>query len=441
MRILWVKIGGLWPPDRGGRLRSFHTIDELARRHQVIVATTYAPGEEPDGPDTLPGAETVVAVPHRMPKHGSAAFAAALARSWASPLPVDLHKARVPALAREVAGLLRSGAVDVCVADFLAAWPNVPRGGGVPTVLFQHNVEHAIWRRLAANERRPLRRALLEVEWRKMRRLEARACAEAALTIAVSEADRALLAALSPRARIRAVPTGVDTAYFAPPPAGAPSAGLVFTGSMDWYPNEDAVLHLLEAILPAVRREVPGVPVTVVGRNPSPRLRAAAEAADVRVTGTVDDVRPHVAGAAVSVVPLRVGGGTRLKIFEALAMGQAVVSTAVGAEGLPLTPGEHFLLADAPEAFARSVVRLLRDADLRRRLGASGRALVEARYSWGHAARRFEDVLKQALSTGRNARPAAAPPLGAALGPLAHSRWGASRRGAHHDIRGGARQS
>ncbi len=369
----------------------------------MIVATTHLPGDTPDGSDTLPGCEQVFSFPHRLPKQGSPAFALALARSWVSALPVDLSKARVPALGREVERLLASGAVDVCVADFLAAWPNVPRGSRVPTVLFEHNVEHAIWQRLARTERRGIRRALLELEWRKMRRIEARACRDAALTIAVSEADRALLAERAPEAEISSIPTGVDTTYFAPAATPERPASLVFTGSMDWYPNEDAVLHAIDAILPAVRAEVPEVSLTVVGRSPSPRLCEAAARAGVRVTGTVDDVRPFVAEGAVSIVPLRVGGGTRLKIFEALAMGKAVVSTSVGAEGLPLMPGEHYLAADTPADFARAVVRLMRDAALRRRLGEAGRRLVEARYSWAETARRFEALLENATARRRAA--------------------------------------
>lgn len=403
MRILWVKIGGLWPPDRGGRLRSFHTITELARRHQVTVLTTHSPAEAPDSADVLPGCAEVVSFPHRLPKQGSAAFAAALARSWMSRLPVDLWKTRVPRLASGVAQRLAAGEVDLCVADFLAAWPNVPRSA-VPTVLFQHNVEHAIWRRLARTERGALRRLLLGMEWRKMRRAEARACAEADLTVAVSDADRALLAEQTGTATIRAVPTGVDTAYFAPSPLAEGPGRIVFCGSMDWYPNEDAVLHFVDDILPLIRCHMPEATLTVVGRSPSARLREAAARIGAEVTGTVDDVRPYMAEAAVCVVPLRVGGGTRLKILEALAMGKAVVSTTVGAEGLPLTPGQHYLQADEPAQFAASVLRLLREAPLRRRLGTAGRALVEARHSWAEVARRFEELLEEALALAAMAR-------------------------------------
>ena len=399
MRIVWVKIGGLWPLNMGGRLRSFHTIAELARRHRVTVLTTHGPEDDAEGlAAQLPGCARVVSVPHAIPKAGTPRFAAALARSWLSPYPADLWKCRIPALQAHVREALAAG-VDVCVADFLVAVPNVPIGGRVPTILFEHNVEYMIWKRLHEVEPSALRRALLAIEWRKMRRYEALACRRASLTVAVSEADRALLAASAPHADIRAIPTGVDTTYFHPNGTAEKPATLVFTGAMDWYPNEDAILHFMDTMLPEVRRRAPGVTLAVVGRNPSARLKDAGKAAGVEVTGTVADVRPHVAEAAVYIVPLRIGGGTRLKIFEALAMGKAVVATTVGAEGLPLVPGEHYVQADGPAAFAQAVVGLLQDPDRRRALGIAGRRLVEARYSWEQVGRQFESLCEEIVST------------------------------------------
>jgi glycosyltransferase involved in cell wall biosynthesis len=230
-----------------------------------------------------------------------------------------------------------------------------------------------------------------------MRRFERRTCTAARLTLAVSEPDRALLEETAPGARVVAIPTGVDTGYFSPRP-GPERPGLVFTGSMDWYPNEDGILHFAENTLPLIRREVPGTEVTVVGRDPSARLRAAAARAGLRLTGTVADVRPYVAESAVYVVPLRVGGGTRLKIFEALAMAKPVVSTTVGAEGLPLVPGRHFIQADDPGAFAGAVVSLLRDPERRGALGREGRRLVEQHYAWPQVARRFEAACREVVS-------------------------------------------
>jgi glycosyltransferase involved in cell wall biosynthesis len=398
MRILWVKLGALWPLNAGGRIRTFNILKELAREHRVTLLTTHAPDEDPaESARRLSFCAEVVSLPLAVPKHGSLAFLRGLGASWLSPLPVDVHKWRRAGLRRAIRERLASGGVDLCVADFPNAAGNVPLGGAVPVVFFDHNVEYLVWQRLQRTEPRLHRRLALELEWRKMRRFEARTCARAQLTLAVSEPDRALLARTSPGARVRAIPTGVDTAYFTPQPGRERPGELVFTGSMDWYPNEDGILHFAENTLPLIRRQVPRTAVTVVGRDPSPRLRAAAERAGLRLTGTVEDVRPYVAESAVYVVPLRVGGGTRLKIFEALAMAKPVVSTTVGAEGLPLVPGRHFIQADEPTAFAGAVVSLLGDEPRRRALGGAGRELVEQRYAWPQVAREFEAACREVV--------------------------------------------
>lgn len=400
LRILWVKVGGLWPPNTGGRLRSLHTIAELSQRHRVRLLTTHHPADDPgDLAKRLPACEGIDSIPYALPKQGTARFALALARSWTSPYPADLWRWRIPAVRAHVRRMLAEG-IDLCVADFLVAMPNVPTASSAPIVLFEHNVEYMIWKRLHDVEPRSWRRALLALEWRKMRRYEAGACTRAGLTVAVSEPDRALLASNAPGADIRAISTGVDTSYFRANGAVEAPATLVFTGSMDWYPNEDAIMYFIDAILPGIRREVPGVSLSVVGRDPTGRLRAAGATDGVRVTGTVTDVRPYIAEAAVYVVPLRVGGGTRLKIFEALAMGKAVVATGVGAEGLPIVPGQHFLQADSPGDFARAVVALLKNPGRRHALGVAGRRLVEERYSWTQVGQDFADHCEDLV--GRN---------------------------------------
>ena len=193
------------------------------------------------------------------------------------------------------------------------------------------------------------------------------------------------------------MPTGVDTNYFRCNGTPEAPAHLVFSGAMDWYPNEDAMLFFMNEILPLVRREVPDVTVTVVGRNPSARFRAAGDAAGVRITGTVDDVRGFIDAGAVYIVPLRIGGGTRLKIFEALSMGKAVVSTSIGAEGLPLIPEQHYVRADGAVDFSSAVVSLLRDPARRKVLGDTGRDFVQAHYSWHEVARTFETHCEDAL--------------------------------------------
>ena len=391
MRILWVKMGGMWPPNSGGRTRSLQIISELSRRHAVTIVTTHSEGDDPAGlVDRLPRCERILSFEYAVPKRGSTRFPLSLARSWLSRDPVDLWKWRVPAVRDAVRALIGNGDIDVCVADFLFAVNNVPRGGRTPVVLFEHNVEYLIWKRLRDLETVPWRRALLEIEWRKLRAREAAACRHADMTIAVSEEDCRRLAALAPAAKIGWISTGVDTEYFSPSPNDERPAHLVFSGSMDWHPNEDAVRYFIGEILPLIRAGIPRTTFSVVGRNPSAELRAICQAAGVEVTGTLDDIRPAMAQASVCVVPLRAGSGTRLKIFEALAMGKAVVSTTLGAEGLAMESGRHFVAADGSRAFADAVIALLRDDNRRRRIAAAGRALVEARYSWAQVAQPFE---------------------------------------------------
>jgi len=398
MRILWVKVGGLWPVNTGGRLRSFHLIKALSERHALTVLTTHRPGEEAGAlARELPHCRQVVSLPHASAKHDSARFVLALLRSWLTVLPVDLWKCRVPAMRALVAKELAGGGYDLCVADFLSAWPNVPAGGSTPVVLFEHNVEYMIWQRLCTTTGNWLKRALLAVEWRKMRRYEHAACRSASLTVAVSADDCQQLRKGAPEATVCTISTGVDPEYFRPPVADAElPLQLVFTGSMDWQPNEDAMLHFIASILPLLRLALPAVRLTVVGRNPSVQLRAAAQAADVTVTGTVPDVRPFMAAASVYVVPLRIGGGTRLKIFEALAMGKAVVSTTIGAEGLPLTEGLHIVRADSAADFAAAVLALLRDPVRRKAMGDAGRSLMECS-GWADVATDFEHLCQGVL--------------------------------------------
>jgi polysaccharide biosynthesis protein PslH len=404
MRILWVKAGGLWPLNTGGRLRSFHIVRELARRHPVTVLTTHAPGDDSAGLAAELSMCDVFSVPAAPAKKGSARFMAALSRSWLSPWPVELHKWHVPALRREAERLLAGAQFDVCVADFLVTVPNVPFGR-TPVVLFEHNVEHLIWKRLHDVERRRWRRPLLALEWRKMRRCERRACADATLTLAVSEEDRRRLLTDAPGARVVSIPTGVDTGFFVPKASEERPEHLVFTGSMDWYPNEDGLRDFLARTWPRIREQRPYATLSIVGRNPASGLREAAErAGGVTVTGTVEDIRPFVQAAAVYIAPLRVGGGTRLKLFEALAMGKAVVATRLAAEGLPLTPGRHFLEADEPSDFASAVLGLLRDRSRRATLGRAGRRLVEEAYSWPTVAGEVEERLAEVAGSPRPVR-------------------------------------
>jgi glycosyltransferase involved in cell wall biosynthesis len=267
-------------------------------------------------------------------------------------------------------------------------------------VLFQHNVETMIWQRRARNATNPLERAFLNLEARRMQQFESRMCRAAACVVAVSANDASLMRERFGATRIADVPTGVNVDYFAPPSEeSAPENDLVFVGSMDWAPNIDGLLYFVREVLPLIRRQRPSCRLVIAGRDPAPEIRRlAGEDPFIQVTGTVDDVRPFLWKSAVSIVPLRIGGGTRLKIYEAMAARVPVVSTSIGAEGLVAEHPHQIRLADNPSDFAAQCLELLESSALRRTIAASARQLVEENFSWQEVTRKFEDILAEAAA-------------------------------------------
>ena len=259
--------------------------------------------------------------------------------------------------------------------------------------LDEHNIEYEIARRTAEGDGSVVRRLYSAVEWRKVRREERHAWAHLDGCTVTSVRDQEMLLSDEPSAHTAVVPNGVDLEQFRPrtdgPPAGSQLPGtLLFFGAIDYYPNTDAVLFFLDEIFPRLIGRYPGLRLSVVGRQP-PESVLARRCDHVEVTGLVDDVRPRIQTADVVVVPLRIGGGTRLKILEAMAMGKAVVSTTLGAEGLDVVNGRDLLLADDPEAFAAQIARVLDDTELARRIGHSARQFVASRFSWKGAVERL----------------------------------------------------
>jgi polysaccharide biosynthesis protein PslH len=405
VKILWLNAGILLPLDKGGRLRTWHLMRHLAARHEI---TYLAFSDSSDAPEHRAGMMEVCrhleTVPRSDPGKGTWRFYADAARYLMDPAPYAVAKYRSSEYAKRVRDLLRTGRFDAVVCDFLPPVVNLPADLPCPAVLFTHNVEAEIWRRHAETARDPVRGGLLRQQWRRMLRFERDALARFDLVLAVSDQDavtfeqRLYPGALRVPAHV--VRTGVDTRYFEPRAEPEQPAHLVFTGSMDWLPNEDGMLHFVGDILPLIRKVEPGVTLSIVGRAPTPAVRRLAEEQGVQVTGRVDDVRPYVASASVYVVPLRIGGGTRLKIFEAMAMGKAIVSTSIGAEGLPVTHGAHLLLADTPKAFAESVLTLLRDPARREQLGSASRTLVTDQYDWTAVGEDFEEALARVCGRG-----------------------------------------
>jgi glycosyltransferase involved in cell wall biosynthesis len=228
-----------------------------------------------------------------------------------------------------------------------------------------------------------------------MERYERDTCRKFAGTVTVSETDKKCLEDLG-ITNVFAISTGVDTAYFAPREDQVKKNTLVFTGSMDWLPNEDAILFFAREILEKIKQQIPTIKLTVVGRNPRQGLLNELKAhPEISLVGRVEDVRPFVSNHALYIIPLRIGGGTRIKAYEAMAMGKAVVSTSVGIEGLPVTHGENVILADTPDNFAQAVVTLLNNDRLRQRIARNARYFVAEHFGWERVASEFADICAQ----------------------------------------------
>jgi polysaccharide biosynthesis protein PslH len=409
MRVLWLCSYPPYPPDFGGARRTYHLLEQATRAGHEVDLLAFALGDAPRDAEAVAALRRLcrhvelVADPWALPAALGAADPAAVSRkrrgqlrSLLSRRPYQFHahySARMQAaLDRRAA----SGRYDLAQVEFSQmAYYRLPAGAA--TVLDLHNVEYEVLGRVAHAGGAPVRRLYNWAEYVKFRRAEPRLWRRFGRLLVTSDRDAALVRRRWPTAPVTVAPNGVDTAYFMPPPPGlgpAPDAAphLVFTGMMAYYPNTDAALWFADAIWPLIHREAPDARWTIVGAEPPPQVRALGDRAGITVLGRVDDVRPPIWGSHVSVVPLRSGGGTRLKIVEALAMAQPIVSTTVGCEGIAAEPGSDLLIADEPAAFAAAVLRLLRDPARGAALGQAGRALAERRYSWPVVAAPMLDV-------------------------------------------------
>jgi len=405
MRILWVKANKLVPPQSGGDIRSYHIARSLASRHDLTFLSYYDGAVDPEYESALckefPGA---VSICTGKLMEGTARRAMDYLRMLAREAPYAVSRFASKAVRTQIANWFETGAFDLAVCDFLDAAVNFPDELTIPTVLFQHNVESEIWRRHLHNSCVGLQRLAYGIEFLKMQRYERQAVRHFEHVIAVSKNDKEIMSMWADPSRISVIATGVDLAQFRPDPSNATAGPLVmFVGAMDWMPNVDAVSYFCEQIWPRVQERLPEARFRIVGRNPVPQVQTLASSS-IEVTGRVSSVIEHLRQAAVVVVPLRVGGGTRLKIYEAMAAGKAVISTTIGAEGLDVHDGEDILLADDPARFAEAVTLFLKDASLRIRYGRAASALA-SNYDWPAVGSKFGEILEQRVVPNLNALP------------------------------------
>jgi polysaccharide biosynthesis protein PslH len=396
MKILWVKTDFLHPTDRGGQIRTLETLRRLHERHEVH----YLAYDNPAQPEGLTRAKEYCSfaypVEHHIPEKSSPAFAAQLVAGLISPLPVAVARWKSKAFEQQLKTVLAQHKFDSIVCDFLFPAPNFADLS--KCTLFQHNVEAMIWDRHAQHGRTPLHRWYFGMQARRMAAYERQVCLASRNVIAVSEADAVMMRERYGVSRIAAVPTGVDTDFFLPSFSGCsgqtePIADLVFLGSMDWMPNIDGMQWFADEIWPLILAKRPGTTLAIVGRKPTPAMVALGDKPGIRVTGTVPDVRPWLHGSKISIVPLRIGGGTRLKIYESMAARVPVISTTVGAEGLDYRDGETIRIVDNPALFAGCCLAMLDDVSARERMAKEAWELVAGQYSWQAITAQFERYL------------------------------------------------
>ncbi len=384
-RLLFLCQNLPYPPDGGALIRSYHTLRLLARDFDVtalcFVRRSTRPSSEAIEAARVALEDTAERVEvFELPQERSRLrFVADHLSSVLSGRAYTRWAYESGAFRTRLRELLKAEPFDLVHVDSLDLVGYLPLLTGQPLVVAHHNVESQLLRRRADSES-GLRGMYLRRQARLLEREERRWCPRVDLNVVVSPEDADTLAALAPAAEVMVVPNGVDSRAFSPSDE-EPRREIVFVGGYTWFPNREGMEYFAVEILPLIRDRDPDVPVTWVGRAPE-EIRQAFAGRGVTLTGYVEDIRPYVTRAACFVVPLRVGGGTRLKILDAWSMGKAVVSTSAGSEGLAVRPGENMLVADEPESFAAAVLRVLDDTDLRQALGSEARATAESLYDW-----------------------------------------------------------
>ena len=407
--VLFIAPQVPFPLDTGGKIRAFYQLRALAQRFRVhLIALGPTLSREAASDPLWAGVQARLASMRCVRRDGMSRIGTLRAgvRSFIGPWPWPVEKYRSRGASRAIAARCaetRPAAVHFDSLHTFRFIDCVP--GGVPVVLDEHNVEALILERMASVSQGFIRTKLIDGQARQTDRFERDAARRADRVLLCSDEDRALLAQRTGRQRgLVVIPNGVDLERF---DAGhldpgelermRASPNAVFLGSMDWWPNDDGIRWFLDEIWPRARRAVPGLTLRIVGRNPGSELLARAGRDGVEVLGGVPDVRPFMAAASVFVVPLRVGGGTRLKILEALGIRSPIVSTRIGCEGIDLEDGEHLLVADDPASFAEQMARIIAEPGLADKLREAGYQRVVDGYSWTAIGHRVVAVYEELL--------------------------------------------
>ncbi len=396
LNILFVSATVPYPTIDGGRIRVLSLVSNLCQFNKVAFLTFITSAKDEEGIEKLRelGIE-VVGV--RWNYDDKASNLSILLSQIIRGKPLTVAKYYSPKMLDELNRLINERNFDVIHFEMLHTGQylsSLHASHSVKTILDQQNIDSLIWQRLFRTESNPIKKLAYHWQYRSFTKFERKLCPDFSTCVCVSDEDRKRLLQICPTANTDVAPNGVDLEYFEPVNENIQKSMLVFTGSMDWQPNEDAVLFFCDHIFPLIKAKIPKIAFYIVGSKPTERVLQLDNIEGVTVTGFVDDVRSYIADAEVYVVPLRIGGGTRLKILQAFAMEKSVVSTSVGCEGIDVTDGENILISDEPSQFAENVIRLLMDRQLSHKLGENGRNLVQQKYEWRAIARKLDSIYR-----------------------------------------------
>jgi glycosyltransferase involved in cell wall biosynthesis len=379
-----------FPLNSGKRIRTWNLLRNLCQAH-TITFLCYGTRDNPGFPRLEELGIRVVLVQDLPPSNSFRFYAGALANIFSIwPYSVSRHHTRK--FTRAIRALIAAESFDLVHCEWTPYASYINAVGRLPMLIMAHNIEATVWRRRAQHASNLPERLFMGLQAWKMAHFEKKCFTRARQVAVVSEEERQTARQWGARAAYL-VSNGVDTEYLHPTGETPEPDSLLFLGSLDWQPNRDALQYLLREILPRIQATNPRTKLRVVGRQPASKLREQVEGlSGVEWVGEVPDIRPHFARAAVVLVPLRIGGGSRIKILESMSMGKAVVATQIGAEGLDVISGVHCLIADSPTDFSQSVAQLLDDPERAIDLGRKGRELVLQQYDWGRMAKILEQA-------------------------------------------------
>jgi len=404
MKILFISGFVPYPPVSGNLQRNYNLIREISKKNQIDLVTLTQQGLHPNAESLQNAIDALRKYCHHIKVFEIPAESSKikwylfLLANLFSLTPFTVWKYHSKRMQTEIQKRIKESEYDVIHFDSSDVAQYHNDNIIIPSILNHHNIESSLLLRRSFNMKNPLKKFYLYLQGIKLKRYERRVIKRFDLNICVSAQDVITLKRLDPNVKTKVVPNGTDTDYFKPN-TGMESKRLIFAGPLSWYPNADAMIHMCRDIYPLIKQYNKDIHLDIIGHSPPKKLRNYADAVEsIHLLGFVEDIRTFLALASVYVVPIYVGGGTRLKILDAMASGKAVVSTSIGCEGLDVEDRKNILIADSPEKFSECVNRLLADEQLRKRLESNGRRFVEDRYSWGKIGQYLASLYKSISS-------------------------------------------